>query len=191
MYRDRRPQREPGEAQSTVRGSRVRLRPAAPADASLLDLWESRRSFYHGEFNDLGVPGRSGAELATAPPVTEDGGFLMVERVADSRPIGTVSWHAVRYGPNPPSRAWNFGIALIPEARGRGLGVEAQRMLVDYLFATTDAYRVEASTDLENIPEQRALEKAGLRLEGVARGAQFRAGRWHDLVIYARLRSDA
>jgi RimJ/RimL family protein N-acetyltransferase len=191
MHRGRRGDREPGRARTTLRGPQVRLRPAAPADASVLDLWESRRGFYHGEFNDLGIAGRSGAELATAPPVTDDGGFLIVELATDSRPIGTVSWHAVSYGPNPQSRAWNFGIALVPDARGHGFGVEAQQMLIDYLFATTDACRVEASTDVENIREQRALEKAGMRCEGIARAAQFRAGSWHDLVIYARIRSDA
>jgi RimJ/RimL family protein N-acetyltransferase len=182
--------RAPGEERATTRGSRVRLRPVTLQDGSVLELWASQRGVYQGEFNDLDNPGRSATDLSGAPAVTETGGLLMVERVADRQPIGTVSWHAVPYGPNPQSRAWNFGIALVPEARGRGLGVEAQRLLVDFLFATTDAHRVEASTDVANIPEQRALEKAGLRREGVARGAQFRAGTWHDMIVYARLRSD-
>jgi hypothetical protein len=70
------------------------------------------------------------------------------------------------------------------------LSPEAQAQLVEYLFATTDVHRVEASTDVENIAEQRSLEKAGLRREGVVRGAQFRAGGYHDLVTYALLRDD-
>ena len=36
----------------------------------------------------------------------------------------------------------------------------------------------------------RALERAGYHREGVLRGAQWRAGAWHDLVLYARLRGD-
>jgi RimJ/RimL family protein N-acetyltransferase len=83
-----------------------------------------------------------------------------------------------------------IGIDLVPEGRGQGLGTEAQRLLADWLFDTTEANRVEASTDVENLAEARALEKAGFRLEGVTRGAQFRAGAYHDLVLYARLRSD-
>jgi RimJ/RimL family protein N-acetyltransferase len=173
-----------------VRGSRVLLRPVTPADAPVLDLWASDRSLYQGEFNDLGVPTRTGADATTQPAVTDSGGLLMVARLADATPIGTVSWHSVSYGPNPESRAWNFGIALIPEARGHGYGVEAQRLLVEYLFASTDVNRVEASTDVENVAEQRALEKAGLRREGVLRGAQFRAGAYRDMVVYSRLRDD-
>ena len=45
--------------------------------------------------------------------------------------------------------------------------------------------------DVENVAEQRALERAGFTREGVLRGAQHRRGRWRDLVLYARLRDDA
>jgi RimJ/RimL family protein N-acetyltransferase len=54
--------------------------------------------------------------------------------------------------------------------------------LADYLFETTETNRVEASTDVENVAQQRALEKAGFVREGVQRGAQFRAGAQHDPV---------
>jgi RimJ/RimL family protein N-acetyltransferase len=116
--------------------------------------------------------------------------MLIVERISDGSPIGTVGWHDVRYGPNDASRAWNVGISLVPDARGHGYGGEAQRLLAQELFDTTDTNRVEASTDVENIPEQRALEKAGFTREGIQRGAQSRGGRYHDLVTFARLRTD-
>jgi RimJ/RimL family protein N-acetyltransferase len=96
----------------------------------------------------------------------------------------------VRYGPNLESDAWNIGIELIPEARGRGHGTEAQRLLAAWLFANTTLNRVEASTDVENVPEQRSLEKAGYVREGIQRRAQYRAGGYHDLVTYSRLRDD-
>ena len=50
--------------------------------------------------------------------------------------------------------------------------------------------RVEAQTDVDNIAEQRSLEKAGFVREGTARGSQFRAGAYHDLVTYSILRDD-
>ncbi len=77
-----------------------------------------------------------------------------------------------------------------PRPAATGFGGIAQRLLADYLFEQTDAHRVEAQTDVDNLPEQRALEKAGFTREGIARGSQFRAGAYHDLVTYARLRSD-
>jgi len=58
------------------------------------------------------------------------------------------------------------------------------------LLATFPVGRVEASTDRENIPEQRALERAGFAREGVARSAAWRSGRWHDMVVYSRVHGD-
>jgi len=167
---------------------RVRLRDVTLDDADMLDSWEEHRS----EFNDFGTP-RDPVDreaLAKGPLRNERNGMLIVERVADERPIGTVGWHLERYGPNIESAALNFGIELIPDARGQGYGTEAQAQLVAYLFATTETNRVEAGTDIDNLAEQRALEKAGLQREGVLRGSQFRAGAYRDLVVYALVRSD-
>jgi RimJ/RimL family protein N-acetyltransferase len=50
--------------------------------------------------------------------------------------------------------------------------------------------RVEASCDVENTASQRALQKAGFRREGIARGAQFRAGAYHDLLLFGWVRGD-
>ncbi|MEU4725631.1 GNAT family protein [Nonomuraea dietziae] len=79
---------------------------------------------------------------------------------------------------------------MAPEFRGKGYGTEAQRRLVRYLFEHTTANRIQASTEIENIAEQRALEKAGFTREGVLRGCGFRAGAWRDGVLYSVIRSD-
>lgn len=168
----------------------VRLRDVTVDDVDLIDAWDADPRL-KGEFNDFGEPPHSIREaFEEGKIVGDDHGMLIVERVADATPIGTISWRAVHYGPPPASRAWQIGIALVPDGRGQGLGAEAQRLVADHLFATTDAFRVEASTDVDNIAEQRALEKAGYQREGINRGAQVRPDGRHDLVLYARLRSD-
>jgi RimJ/RimL family protein N-acetyltransferase len=171
-------------------GNRVRLRDITLADADLLDSWKSPA--IEGEFNDFGLPSRPTPRdvLAGGPLRNEHNGQLIVELIEGRRPIGTVNWHRVMYGPNAESAAWNIGISLIPEFRGKGYGTETQRQVASYLFETTDVNRVEASTDVENLPEQRSLEKAGYQREGIQRGAQFRAGRFHDLITYSRTRDD-
>jgi RimJ/RimL family protein N-acetyltransferase len=171
-----------------VNEPRVRLRDVTLADADQLDAWSADPS----PFNDFGG-GRDPVDreaLAAGPTRDEHKGLLIVELIEGSRALGTVSWHRVGYGPPGGSDAWNMGIELAPEARGNGYGVEAQALLARYLFETTLANRVEAQTDIENIAEQRALEKAGFTREGVARGSQFRAGAYHDLVTYSILRSE-
>jgi RimJ/RimL family protein N-acetyltransferase len=172
-------------------GRVVRLRDVTAADADLLDEIR-RRETSDGGFNDFGlVPEPVDREALARGPLRDDRhATMLIERLADGHVIGTIGWHRVRYGPNPESDALMFGIHLEPDARGHGFGTEAQRLVADYLFATTTVNRVEASTDVDNVAEQRSLEKAGFTREGVNRGAQFRGGAYHDLVLYARLRSD-
>jgi RimJ/RimL family protein N-acetyltransferase len=167
---------------------RVRLRDVTLADADMLDAWR----YEPGGFNDFGqTPDPIDRKaIADGSLNNERHGRLIVETIADGRPIGTVSWHTEMYGPNPESAVLNFGIELMPEARGQGFGTEAQALLVELLFEITTAYRIEASTDIDNIAEQRSLEKAGLRRDGVFRKSQFRAGAYHDLVVYSMLRDD-
>lgn len=173
-----------------VERGRVRLRDITPADADLLDQWN--RDLELGSFNDFGPrPPTDREALARGPLRNDRNGILIVERVADNKPIGTIGWRRVLvYGPSPSSDAWQIGIELIAQARGAGLGGEAQRLVADYLFAATDLNRVEASTDVANVAEQRALENAGYVREGVMRRAQFRGGAYHDLAYYSRLRED-
>lgn len=168
----------------------VRLRDITLADADLVDAWAADPVVI-SEFNDFGGPPHQLPRdvLAAGPLRNDRNGMLMIE-LSDGTPIGTVGWHRVNYGPPPRSDAWNIGIHLVPEARGQGYGSRAQRLVAQWLFANTDLNRVEASTDVENVPEQRALEKAGYVREGIQRGSQFRAGRYHDLVTYSRLRDD-
>ena len=178
-------------AKASQSGARVRLRDVTLDDADLLDAWNADPAS-SGEFNDFGgTPKPTDREaLAKGPLRNERNGQLMVELVADERPIGVVGFHGVGYGPNPESIAWDIGIALIPEARGRGYGAEAQALFAAYLFETTEVNRVEAQTDVDNVAEQRSLEKAGFVREGTIRGAQYRAGAYHDLVVYSILRDD-
>lgn len=100
--------------------------------------------------------------------------------------VGDLSAHSVWYGPTAGSRALNIGISLLEDHRGQGIGAIAQRLLAEELHAA-GTVRVEASTDVENIAEQRSLAKAGYRLEGTLRLAQARKDGLHDLQVWAHV----
>jgi RimJ/RimL family protein N-acetyltransferase len=117
--------------------------------------------------------------------VGDDGGVLLIAR--GSERLGFVSWFEVDF---PPSYYWSIGIALLPEARGKGHGTLAHRLLIQYLFAHTTVHRIEAVTEAENLAEQRVLEKAGFTREGVMRGVFWRDGAYRDGVLYSLLRTD-
>jgi RimJ/RimL family protein N-acetyltransferase len=117
--------------------------------------------------------------------ISDDGGTLVVAR-GDER-LGFVNWQRRQI---TRTFGWEIGIILLPAARGRGYGSRAQRLLTRYLFAHTTAHRVWAGTEVENVAEQRALEKAGFTREGVMRATGWRDGAWRDGVTYSILRTD-
>lgn len=116
-----------------------------------------------------------------------DGGTLIV--TCGDQWLGLVNWrrHPITV---PSSYCWEIGIVLLPEARGRGYGTQAQRLLASYLFAHTTGHRIWAVTEADNIAEQRALEKAGFTREGITRATRWRDGAWRDGVIDSLLRTD-
>ncbi|MEY9934205.1 RimJ/RimL family protein N-acetyltransferase [Catenulispora sp. GP43] len=170
--------------------STVRLRPITLEDCAIDEANVSTPENDPYSFYGFTDPARMRKTVESGEAYQKWGdlsGRLAVE--ADGEYIGTVSWHPQHYGPIP-APGINFGIGLIPSGRGKGHGTEAQRQLVAYLFANTTVNRVEASTDVENIAEQRSLEKAGLVREGVCRGCHFRDGEYRDMVVFAILRAD-
>lgn len=160
----------------------LRLRDIDEDDSVLID--ELRSDEVSGEwdsFDDLKKDMLSGAHYG--------GGGKIIE-LPDGTAVGVVSWIQIPFGPNRRSLAWNIGITVLPEYRGRHYGAAAQLLVTRELFEISDVNRAQADTDVGNIAEQRSLEHAGFTREGIARGAQWRRGSWHDRVVYSLLRTD-
>lgn len=173
-----------------LQGNKLRLRVVTRNDLKQLEAWNNDWKF-QSSFNtfDLKPSGSLEQRFNEDGLISSRYGTLVVVTFDDTI-IGDVSYHQVHYGPNEGSMAYNIGIALAPEHRGKEHGVEAQKLLAEYLFSTYPISRVEASTDVENIPEQRALEKAGFTREGILRRAQWRNGSMHDIIVYSKLRGE-
>jgi RimJ/RimL family protein N-acetyltransferase len=168
-------------------GDLVTLRPAAENDLSFLaDLSDGPVAAGVHEWHGWSDPRHWHRHWAETGLLGENDGTLVV--VHSSERVGHVSWRKVITGPTAFS--WALGVGLAPEFRGRGYGTEAQRLIARYLFAHTQVNRIEATTEITNVAEQRALEKAGFTREGVLRGTTFRQGRWRDQVIYSLLRDE-
>jgi RimJ/RimL family protein N-acetyltransferase len=144
----------------------LRLRPVRLGDLDTLERWWADPEA-QGPHNWFGFPPDSQLRRRFEQDglLGEDRGNLLVE-LEDGTLVGDVSYYAVYHGPNPGSRP---STSVSPCCR-----VE----------------RLEASTDVGNTAEQRALERAGFTREGTLRHAQFRDGEFHDLVLYSRLRDD-
>lgn len=171
-------------------GEKIYLRPFSRDDLPVFQAWTNDPE-YLSDYNFFGLHN----ENALEKDFQEDG-FLgarhgrLVVVTREKQIAGDVSYRQVRYGPNEGSVSCEIGIVLAPEHRGKGYGVEAQRLLCDYLFAIFPIMRIQAATDITNLAEQRALEKVGFVREGVLRKAQWRTGKWHDICIYSKLRGE-
>jgi RimJ/RimL family protein N-acetyltransferase len=165
----------------------VTLRPVIEDDLSwLAGLRNGPAASGWHEWHGWSDPQRRRRQWAESGLLGDTGGTLIVLHGADR--VGHVSWRQVKTGPT--AFGWAIGVGLAPEFRGRGYGSEAQRLIARYLFAHTQVNRIEATTEITNMAEQRALEKAGFTREGILRGTTFRQGRWHDQVIYSVLRDE-
>lgn len=173
-----------------LKGERVALRPVERDDLATLARW-ARDPEAVSPYNSFGLAPANDDDRGFGATgwLDENHGTLIVVSL-DGEVLGDMSYHRAVYGPNSGSRPYNFGINLLAAHRGKGYGSEAQRLLAAYLFDTYPIMRVEAQTDITNIPEQRSLEKAGFTREGVLRKAQWRSGEWHDLVVYSKLRGE-
>jgi ribosomal-protein-alanine N-acetyltransferase len=147
---------------------KVRLRPVEERDLDVLERidsdpamsepfeWRGFRS-PRGRRKRWEQDGHLGSDDSTLIVAMPDGSFA---GVVDWRPLST----------SGPVVCVQIGILLLPEHRGMGLGTTAQRLLADYLFSTTTLNRIEATTEVDNVAEQTALEHAGFTREGVLRG---------------------
>ena len=171
--------------------SAVRLRPVERSDLDVLAKW-TNDPVHNSEYNFFGFQfaGQLEEEFNKNGLLDARGGALVIVELETDEVMGSIGYFQTPYGPNRESQVYNLGITLSPDHRGKGYGTEAQRLFAAYLFSSYAIMRVQASTDVENIAEQRALEKAGFIREGVMRKAQWRAGEWHDLVMYSKLRGD-
>jgi RimJ/RimL family protein N-acetyltransferase len=96
----------------------------------------------------------------------------------DSTAIGTAGLLQIAHSHGTAE----FGIA-IGERRGRGLGTEATRLVLDYAFHVLHLRNVLLETLDWNVAGLTAYERAGFRRVGVRRGAAMSRGRPTDIVI--------
>jgi RimJ/RimL family protein N-acetyltransferase len=88
-----------------------------------------------------------------------------------------------------PPGAWDLGIELAEDLRGKGFGTQALIAAAQYAFEK-GAHRIQGSTDDSNHAMRRAFEKAGWRYEGVLKALFIEDGVPHDYHSYAITKFD-
>jgi aminoglycoside 6'-N-acetyltransferase len=96
----------------------------------------------------------------------------------------------VAVGVHDEGRQATIGYSIAPTEQGKGYATEAVAVVIDALFDQAHLHRIIASTDPENLPSRRVLEKLGFRFEGRSLLSAFVRGEWVDDDRFALLASE-
>lgn len=112
--------------------------------------------------------------------------FAIVDAKSDEH-IGNV-----KLGPiNWTHRSATFGILIGDKGSwGRGIGLEATRLAVEYGFKRLNLRRIDLGVYADHDSALRCYERAGFKVEGRMREALFREGEYKDRVWMGLLRSE-
>lgn len=146
-------------------GARVRLRLLAEADLPATLAWRNqehiRRWFVH---SDVITPEQHYRWFAAYLDRDDDFVFVIEEEAALRRPVGQVSLYRIDWA----RRRAEYGRLMIGEAdaRGRGLALEATRVLVDSAAAVLGLRELELEVFADNARAIAIYTACGFRPEG-------------------------
>ena len=83
-----------------------------------------------------------------------------------------------------------IGYWMAADARGRGIGTRATRMLAEWALMSLGLERLELLAHPDNEASQRLAERAGFTREGTLRRYRRRHGVREDLVMFSMLAED-
>jgi RimJ/RimL family protein N-acetyltransferase len=113
-----------------------------------------------------------------------DGRFIVE---VEGEPAGALAFSVA----NRRSRIADLhAVMLHPDHRGRGLGVQATRLLVRHLIFDVGYHRVQLEVYGFNERALGLFERAGFVREGARRRAYDRHGDWVDGVLFGLVRED-
>ncbi|GAA4479823.1 GNAT family protein [Microbacterium panaciterrae] len=163
----------------------LRARTAADLDALYaiaadLDTWEERNP------GRPAVPTREAFEARLAERDATRSGNLGFVIDVDGETVGTVGLFDI----DELSRHAEVGIALSPAVRGRGIGTDAIRQIVEFAFVRANLRRVHLEVISSNAAAIRVYEKAGFIVEGRQREHAWVRGGYEDIVRMGLLRSE-
>ncbi|TXR57203.1 GNAT family N-acetyltransferase [Quadrisphaera setariae] len=174
-----------GAAVSEVPTVTLRARTEADRDvlysiASDLSTWEER---------DPSAPGpvprqRYDAQANASATSYRDDVFFVID--VDGRPAGSATLFAF----DTLARHAEAGISLADGFRGRGVGTEALRQLVDFGFTRRNLRRIHLQAIASNAGALRAYAKVGFVEEGRRRQHAWVRGGYEDVVLMGLLRDE-
>lgn len=87
-------------------------------------------------------------------------------------------------------RSCELGYWLRQDAQKSGLMTEAASELIRLAFENLNVHRIRVAAATDNHKSLAVIQRLGFRFEGIAREAEFCAGRWLDHAVWSMLATD-
>jgi ribosomal-protein-alanine N-acetyltransferase len=172
-----------------VRGLRIYLRPLEPEDLNARYLrWLNDPEVT--AYMETGTFPTTAADLEkfyNEVTRTRDHVILAVADKKSGQHIGNVKLGPIHW----VHRSATFGMMIGDQKFwGKGVGLEATRLMVEYGFDRLNLRRIELGVFAEHKAAVRCYEKAGFKVEGCLRESLFKDGTYKDKVLMGLLRSE-
>jgi len=166
---------------------RLELSPPEPADAEVLALWLNDPEVWVPYGMDAPTSIAEERRWISEQALKSDEINLMIRSAQDHCPLGLVGLRNID-GINGSAR---LGVLIgTAENRGRGIGSEATRMLLEHGFSFLNLRRINLCVLASNQPAINMYTRMGFVQEGRERQAQLRAGNYVDRLHFGLLSSD-
>ena len=104
---------------------------------------------------------------------------------ASNRHVGNIALHQM----HPIHRTAELGILIgPPEARGKGLGRDACRLLIAFAFDHLNLHKITAGTVVDNVGMKQVFLRLGFQIEGTLAQHFYLDGAYHDIYRFGLLR---
>jgi RimJ/RimL family protein N-acetyltransferase len=164
----------------------VKLRRAAATDADFLVELLTHEEV-EPYLSQISVKDRDGILAAIERSEREPEAFGLFVIEVDGQRAGTMRFEG-GFGPSRIARLG--GLAIHPDFRGRGLGLEAAREFQRHLLEDLGYHRLQMEVYEFNERAMAHAERVGWVREGERRKAYWRHGEWVGSALYAILRED-
>jgi aminoglycoside 6'-N-acetyltransferase len=165
----------------TLRGERVTLRPAVPADEESFTSMLS-----HPDVTEWW--GRFNAERVRRELIAPDDGTVVFAIVAEDTVAGLITYWEED---DPDYRHAGIDISLHPDWHGQGIGADALRTLARHLVRDRGHHRLTIDPAAANERAIRSYSGVGFRPVGVMRRYERGPdGTWHDGLLMDLLAED-
>ena len=168
-------------------GNKCLIRPLSIEDLDLTYKWSTEQN-HLGSFMGAKMIYKDKYKEKMKNVFSDNSSFYAIIEDTSNHPLGLINYFQTKAS----DVTLEIGILIAkPEARGKGIGEEALRLFIDYIFNTQPQIRrIQFKTRIDNKGMKRIGEKVGFKIEGTLRNYKFDQGEIRDYHMASIIREN-